>query len=93
MLFSKHALKNFSELAGGFYDVGTAESRSFEEVLQLAFIKFSYAEEAKIPIGYQFYTCSNPEKWMRGWRPEYPLERGVDRYLRYLKERMVAEMA
>ena len=88
-----HALKNFSELAGGFYDVGTAESRSFEEVLQLAFINFSYAEEAKIPIGYQFYTCSNPEKWMRGWRPEYPLERGVDRYLRYLKERMVAEMA
>ena len=86
-----HALENFSELSGHFYDVATAESRSFEDVLALAAIEFSYTEEAKIPKGYQFYTRGDPNKWMPGWLPKYPLERGVDEYLKYLRQDSVTE--
>jgi ADP-L-glycero-D-manno-heptose 6-epimerase len=86
-----YALENFSELSGHFYDVATAESRSFEDVLALAGIGFSYTDEAKIPNGYQFYTRGDPKKWMPGWRPKYPLERGVDEYLKYLRQDFVTE--
>jgi len=86
-----YALENFSELSGHFYDVATAESRSFEDVLALAGIGFSYTDEAKIPNGYQFFTRGDPKKWMPGWRPKYPLERGVDEYLKYLRQDFVTE--
>lgn len=87
-----YALENFSELSGHFYDVATAQSRSFEEVLALAAIEFSYTEESKIPKGYQFYTCGDPQKWMPGWRPKFPLERGVNEYLKYLGQQFVTEL-
>jgi ADP-L-glycero-D-manno-heptose 6-epimerase len=80
-----HAFENYDSLAGHFYDVGAGESRSFEDVLTLASIGYSYLDEDKIPKGYQFFTLSKTEKWMQGWNPAYPLERGVSEYLNYLK--------
>ena len=79
-----YAFENYSRLVGHFYDVGTGESRSFEDVLTLASIGYSYLDEDKIPQGYQFFTRSRTEKWMQGWNPAYPLERGVSEYLNYL---------
>jgi len=81
-----YALENFPKLAGGYYDVATGSSRLFEDVLNLAGIKFSYAQELQIPSGYQFYTCGNPGKWMPGWKPNYSLEEGVIEYMNYLHE-------
>ncbi len=81
-----YALENFPKLAGGCYDVATGYSRHFEEVLNLAGIEFSYAEDVQIPSGYQFYTCGDPEKWMPGWKPNYFLEDGVIEYMNYLQK-------
>jgi ADP-L-glycero-D-manno-heptose 6-epimerase len=81
-----YALENFPKLAGGCYDVATGYSRQFEEVLNLAGIEFSYAEDVQIPSGYQFYTCGDPEKWMPGWKPNYFLEDGVIEYMNYLQK-------
>lgn len=80
-----YALENFSKLAGGFFDVATGVSSPFEDVLNLAGIEFSYAEELQIPVGYQFYTCGDSAKWMQGWKPDYSLEQGVIDYLNYLR--------
>ncbi len=81
-----YALENFPKLAGGYYDVATGSSRLFEDVLNLAGIEFSYAEELQIPSGYQFYTCGDPKKWMDGWKPVFSLEEGVADYLTYLQK-------
>ena len=81
-----HALKNFLNLAGGYYDVATGCSRLFEDVLNLADIEFTYSDESTIPAGYQSYTCGDPKKWMHGWKPVYSLEEGVADYLTYLQQ-------
>ena len=47
-------------------------------------IPFTYHEESSIPNGYQFYTCSDKNKWMTGWEPQYNLEKGLNSYKDYL---------
>jgi lipopolysaccharide export system permease protein len=64
----------------GTYDVGFGESRSFEDVMNIMEIPFTYHEESSIPEGYQFYTCSDKSKWMPGWKPKYNLEEGLKNY-------------
>lgn len=81
-----YAMDNFLDLAGSYYDVATGCSRLFEDVLKLACIEFAYSDESKIPVGYQFYTCGDPKKWMAGWKPNYSLEDGVADYLTYLQQ-------
>jgi nucleoside-diphosphate-sugar epimerase len=48
-------------------------------------INFEYTSRNVIPKGYQFYTCSNKLKWMKGWEPKYTLKEGLTEYLEYLK--------
>jgi len=79
-----HAYENYFELNKNYYDVGSGESRSFEDVMEILGLEYSYTEESKIPIGYQFYTCSSRDKWMKGWEPEYNLEKGLLEYKEYL---------
>lgn len=67
-----------------YFEVGSGEARTFEDVLNLMEIKFKYHDEDKIPEGYQFYTCSDSKKWMPGWSPKYNLERGIGEYKNYL---------
>lgn len=77
------ALENYDVLKYNWYDVGSEESRSFEDVLKnIGVSDWSYYEESDIPGGYQFYTKSS--KWMPGWRPKYNLEKGLKEYIKSL---------
>jgi len=79
------AMDNYFELNKNYYDVGSGESRSFEDVMKSMNIPFTYHEESSIPKGYQFYTCSNKAKWMTNWYPKYNLEKGLSEYKVYLQ--------
>jgi ADP-L-glycero-D-manno-heptose 6-epimerase len=80
------AHENYDTLKGHYYEVGSGEARGFEDVLKLMDIFFDYVDETLIPNGYQFYTCSNPDKWMKGWFPSWTLELGIKDYKEYLKK-------
>lgn len=79
-----YAMNNFSEHQGKFYEVSTGQSRTFESVMDLAGIQYSYLDASKIPDGYQFFTCGNPAKWLESWYPKYFLEDGITEYLDFL---------
>ena len=78
------AVENYDSVKGNWYDVGSGESRTFEDILRCLDIPFTYHSEDKIPKGYQFYTCSNKNNWMKNWEPKYNLERGLVEYKEYL---------
>ena len=75
-----HALEDRGLLKGKYYEVGSGEARSFEDVLNTIKIPFSYHPLEAIPKGYQFFTKSDPKKWMPRWSPEWNLERGLADY-------------
>lgn len=79
-----YALENYDNLSGSYYEVGSGEARAFEDVLDLMNISYEYQLESVIPKGYQFYTCSDKSKWMRGWTSKWNLEVGMKDYLNYL---------
>jgi ADP-L-glycero-D-manno-heptose 6-epimerase len=79
------AYKNYDEYHFHWFDVGYGESRTFEDVLDIMAIPFEYTDENDIPKGYQFFTKSNPDKWMSGWKPKYPIEVGLTEYKKYLE--------
>jgi len=79
------AYENYDALRGYYYEVGSGEARGFEDVLNIMGISFDYVDETFIPDGYQFYTCSNPSKWMKGWFPSWTLKLGIEDYKNYLK--------
>jgi len=78
------ALEHFGELEGEYYEVGSGEAMLFEDVLNHMGIDFSYHNDNIIPDGYQFYTCSNKNKWMTNWTPKWDLEKGINDYKKYL---------
>ena len=80
-----YAWKNYDSARGKFYEVGSGESRTFEDVLDNFEISYNYLDESHIPDGYQFYTCSKPELWMDGWFPQWKLENGLKDYKVYLE--------
>jgi len=75
-----YAAENFYPLNGRYYEVGSGEARTFEEVLNTLEIKFGYHPESSIPKGYQFYTCSLKSRWMEGWTPKWSLQEGLKDY-------------
>jgi ADP-L-glycero-D-manno-heptose 6-epimerase len=79
-----HALLNYDKLRGSYYEVGSGEARTFEDVLNNMEITFGYTSEDLIPNGYQFYTCSDKLKWMNGWESQWNLEKGILDYKKYL---------
>jgi ADP-L-glycero-D-manno-heptose 6-epimerase len=79
------ATMHYEELRGHYYEVSTGIAHSFEEKLDIFGLKYSYVDESLIPIGYQFYTCGKPERWMPGWTPQYSLEAGVLDYKNLLE--------
>lgn len=79
------ALENYDNVKGRYYDVGSGESRTFEDILKIMGIGYSYHEEDKIPNGYQFYTCSDKLKWLTGWEAKYNIEKGLTEYKNYLE--------
>ena len=78
------AWENYYDLLGKWYEVGSGESRTFEDVLDLLGIDFGYVSEDMIPKGYQFWTKSDSKNWMEGWIPDYNLERGLVEYKNHL---------
>lgn len=82
-----HAWKNYRLLEDDgkqYYEVGSGESRTFEDVLQILEIPFEYTDVKMIPDGYQFYTKSNSDLWMPLWRSKYNIEKGLVEYKKYL---------
>ena len=78
----------FNEVPRGVYEVGSGESCTFEDVLDLMEIGYSYREEKDIPNGYQFFTQADKNKFMEGWSPKYNLEKGIKKYKDYLNENL-----
>jgi len=78
------AFENYYDLLGKWYEVGSGESRTFEDVLNILDIQFDYVLEDMIPKGYQFCTKSESKNWMEGWLPDYNLEKGLNEYKNYL---------
>lgn len=87
LLANIFAFNNFNQVKGKYYEVGSGEARTFEDVMKNMEIDFEYTEENIIPSGYQFYTCSKKENWMPGWTSEWNLEKGIKDYKNYLYER------
>jgi nucleoside-diphosphate-sugar epimerase len=82
-IFANEFYKNYS---GDWYEVGSGESRTFEDVLDILKIKYSYFDEKDVPKGYQFNTKSNSIHWMNGWEPKWSLEVGLNDYVKFLTE-------
>ena len=80
------AKQNFNELRGGYFEVSTGVASSFEKVLEIFGLPYDYSEIEQIPEGYQFYTCGESAKWMRGWKPGYNLNQGISEYKSYLEQ-------
>jgi len=65
----------------GIYEVGSGESKSFEDVLNILGKKYHYVDESNIPKGYQFKTKSDSKKWLPLWNPNWNLKRGLKDYM------------
>lgn len=74
----------YEDYVGKWYEVGSGENRTFEDVLDILNVGYTYHNECDIPKGYQFYTKSDKTKWMYGWEPKFNLEMGLKDYLNYL---------
>lgn len=82
-IFANEFYKNYS---GDWYEVGSGESRTFEDVLDILKIKYTYFDEKDVPKGYQFNTKSSSIHWMNGWEPKWNLEIGLNDYVKFLTE-------
>jgi len=69
---------------GGVFDVGTGTSKSFEDVLNLLEVEYTYCGKKRIPGWYQFYTKADKKRMLPNWRPDYDLEKGMSEYKNYL---------
>lgn len=74
----------FNDVPSGIYHVGTGESRTFENVLDLMEVPYSYRDKSDIPIGYQDYTEAEPKMFLPNWKPTYMLEDGIKKYKQFL---------
>lgn len=78
------ALKNYYKLDKKYYEVGSGKAESFEYVMELMEIPYTYTKPKAIPENYQFHTVSDKKGWMEGWKPKYDLEKGIKEYREYL---------
>lgn len=86
-----HALEHYEELQFNYFEVGSGEARTFEDVLEIMEIPYTYADEKDMPKGYQLFTQSASGKWMTGWEPKFKLEDGLKKYKEYLNNAGKAE--
>lgn len=75
---NRYALYN--NIPNGSYEVGSGVSSSFEDVLEILGVPYSYHDESAIPPGYQFHTKSDANNWMPGWKPAVSLQDGLTAY-------------
>lgn len=86
-----YALENYQKLQFNYFEVGSGESKTFEDVLDIFEIPYSYAEETEYPKGYQLFTQNASKNWMPEWEPEFKLEDGLKKYKEYLNNAGKAE--
>lgn len=79
------AFENYQSVKGGVFDVGTGISNSYETLLEIANLDYSYTDQSMIPKNYQYYTCANKSKFLPNWSPKWNLQDGVVDYLKTLK--------
>jgi ADP-L-glycero-D-manno-heptose 6-epimerase len=79
------AWKFYSHLKGSYYDVGTCESRSFEDICKALSVEYTYTSEENVPKGYQMFTQADERKLMIGWNADYNLEKGIEDYVHALR--------
>ena len=82
----------FKKVNSGIYDVGTGESRTFEEVLNGLGVEIKYSEENIIPHGYQYFTKADKNKFMDGWTPKFNLSTGLKDYINYLNQNNIENL-
>ena len=80
-----HAYFNYPSLRGNYYDVGTGNPVSYEELLGFMKIPFDYAPFSAIPINYQYFTQADRNKFMAGWRPNWRTKDGLIDYVNILE--------
>jgi ADP-L-glycero-D-manno-heptose 6-epimerase len=78
------ALKNYFKLTKKQYDVGVGKAVTFEYLMDIMNLKYAYQDISAIPNNYQYHTQSNPENWMKGWKPKYDVEKGLNEYKQHL---------
>jgi len=79
-----YAMRNYHSFKNKYYEVGTGESHTFEESLRFFNIEYSYKKLNDVPLGYQYFTKSNPLKWLPNWCPEFGFEKGMASYAEFL---------
>ena len=77
-----------NDVKRGVYEVGSGRAHTFEDVLNLMEIPFTYKNEKEIPSGYQFFTLSQPLLYIKGWEPKIDLKNGIKKYKKYLNGNM-----
>lgn len=80
------AYTRYNNLQKKYYDVGSGQPNTFENVMDYMGIYYKYHDESMIPNGYQFFTQSDKTKWLPKWIPEYTLKKGLKEYKLYLDE-------
>lgn len=80
-----YALENYDFHKGFNWDVGTGESRLFEDVVTLMGCEYEYTSEDAIPENYQIFTAADEYKFMKGWKPEWNIEKGIENYKHMLE--------
>jgi ADP-L-glycero-D-manno-heptose 6-epimerase len=81
-----HAYKNYDEYRFSFFEVGSGESREFEDMMIILGLEYTYTSITDIPEGYQFFTKSDKTRWMSNWEPKFNLEDGLTEYLKKIKK-------
>ena len=81
-----YALEHYHDNCGRWFEVGSGTAKTFEDVMSILNIAYTYHDEYMIPKGYQFFTNSHSASWMKGWKPQYTLEKGLTEYLSFLNK-------
>jgi ADP-L-glycero-D-manno-heptose 6-epimerase len=81
-----HAMNTYEEHKGGYYDVGSGASNTFESVLNYMDIPFTYTSKDDIPNNYQTFTQADERKFLKGWNPNWSLEKGLSEYKAILQQ-------
>ena len=79
------AMKFYEQFRGMHHDVGTCESRTFEDICKCLDVPYTYTEADAVPKGYQMFTQADRRRTMMGWNAEYNLEDGIKDYLHLLQ--------
>lgn len=80
-----YADDKYDELEKKAYEVGSGEARPFEDVLSLMGIPYNYINNPY--KDYQDFTKAYSAYFMRGWKPKFDLEKGIEDYLTYLSNK------